>query len=220
MNSHNREISPRRLLNALAAPIILALGAAGWTGSAKAETCSPLRIESMVPVNERVIMEGSRPAAISFHLRATVKNTNRTEVYLGNNRTATSLIVYDTDNKRQLAENHTMGTHLPPGGSQRLISGKIVVKRKDNATPMTTTFKGTVANFQCEGKIDKFVSVSDFKYDLTPILRGAKAKRLSGRVRGPSEAVPPRRGNGAPAPRARTSSLAPSSRTVSARRGG
>ena len=220
MNSQNREISPRRLLNALAAPIILALGAAGWTGAAQAETCSPLRIESMVPINERVIMEGSRPAAISFHLRAIVKNTNRTTPYVGNDKTTASLIAHDTDNKTQLAESHKLQIHLRPDGYQHLVSGRIVVKRKDNRTPMTAKFRGAVANVQCEGIITNLVSVSDFEYDLTPILRGAKAKRLSGRIRGPSEAVPPRRGNGAPTPRARTSSPAPRIRTVSARRGG
>lgn len=204
MKTHSRKYASARIFVSLTAPLAMLLGGFAGAGTAQAESCSPLQIASLIPVNARVIRENNRPTAISFHLAATVKNTNRKAVYVGNNETVASFTAHDTDRKRQLSESHKMGTHIAPGGNQRIISGQVVVKRKDNRTPITTQLHGSVANFHCKGIIDAFVSISEFKYDLTPILSGGKAKRLSGRIRGASETTPPRRGNGAPAPRRRT----------------
>lgn len=213
MHTQSRENSARRPiagLAALAAPAAMLLGSLAWTTSAQAGNCSPLQVSNLRPISERVIMEGNRPAAVSFRVSATVKNTNPREVYLGNKDTQVSVMASDRDRKRLLAENHIMRTHIAPGGSQRIISDLIILRRKDNRTPLTANLQGVTVNFHCKNQEQvKLVSRSDFKYDLTPALTGGKARRLSGRIRGGSEGTRPPRGRGAPTPRNRTSSVAP-----------
>lgn len=192
----------------LATPVAILLGSLAWAGVAQAETCSPLQVSNLRPISERVIMEGNRPAAVSFRVDALVKNTNPREVYLGNQDTQVSVMATDGDRKRLIAENHIMRTHIAPGGTQRIVSDVIILRRKDNRTPLTANLQGVAVNFHCKRLAQvKLVSQSDFQYDLTPALTGGKARRLSGRIRGSSETPPPPRGHGAPAPRTRTSSV-------------
>lgn len=211
MSIQGHNSTSRPLLGALTAPALF-LASLGLAGTAQAETCSPLQVASLIPVNASIMQERGKAVGVAFQLAATVKNTNRKNVYVGNQETFFTVIAEDDTRKRQPGGDHYMRTHIAPGGSQRVLSDRIVMRKQDSHHGLSGKFEAYVFNFHCQDR-KKRGSQSKFTYDLTPMLEGKRARRLSGRITGASENTPPPRGRGTPTPRGRTSSVAPRARS-------
>jgi len=169
------------------------------SGTANADTCARLQVSGVEFIDHRVIQEGNAKVGVAAVVKANVKNTDRKQVYVGNNQTQVSIWYTDENNRRVPAGNFYMKTHIAPGGSQKVTSERMVLRRKPREGLTRTIGAGTF-NMHCGATGNNYVD-SQFVYDLTPVLTGGKPKRLSGRIKGASSSNPPPKGSGAPAPR-------------------
>lgn len=168
------------------------------------EQCSPLQVSSLRPIEVAPIFEGgSNRVGVAFKIAATVRNTNRKRVYSAHPKTFFNMFASDSTGKAHGSNQFNLDTHIAPGGSQAFTGVQRVALRRpdDRAAPFVATLQAYVFNKHCKDP-KKQLSQSTFVYDLMPVLlaRG-EVKRLSGRIKGGSEATRPRPGTGAPAPR-------------------
>ena len=199
---HNHANRSRKLFAKVAFPGLLLLSTISLPTDSHAGICSPLQAVNLRPANVRVMQERGNPVGISFEIQGTIKNTNRTRAYRGSPKSHFAVIA------KHLRDVHDGGnqklTRPIAGGQGQSFSGKRIILRKpSNHQSLISEFKAYVFNFHCVDN-NKRYSETSYKYDLTPLLTGGQARRISARIKGASEAtVPPRNPNSRGAPPAR-----------------
>ncbi len=209
MKSSVLKMASQCFMNAAALAAFVIPASIGLSGVAQAAECAPLQVSRFQIVSPKKILQGNRPIGVEFYVRTTIKNTNANLHVSFNQNTMASLSAhkfYTKPGERSSVSlgTHKFSTHLQPGYSRAFISEKVTVMRDPkNLTELFVATTGHVYNAQCPP--NKRVSVSNFKFDLMPVLVGGKARRVAARIRGYSESSRPRprpqSGSGVPRPR-------------------
>ncbi len=169
------------------------------------EQCSPLQVSNMRLTGVRRIIEGENPVGVTFHIIATVRNTNREKLYRAHEDTFFNMFARDNTGQAHGSQAFNLDVHMPPGGTRTFATDRSILLRRpqDRTKPFHAQLEAHLFNRQCQTQSKQY-STSTFVYDLMPVyLDQGEAKRLSARITGGSEAKRPRAGRGAPAPRRR-----------------
>lgn len=200
----------RRIATLLTTAAMPALFASAVTISSPtyAAGCAPLSIVNMKLADARPILENGYSRGVSFRILATVKNTNPTQGYQAHRDTSASFQVINSGNVVYQARQHNtvpMNRALRGNGTRVVSTGRIEAYKKSAQNNLRVTLQGVLHNGQCKDTYRAFIGVSNFGYDLMPVIQGRAAKRLSARITGPNESARPRprpaTGSGAPRPR-------------------
>jgi hypothetical protein len=192
----------RMLFNKVIHSGLLLAGVFALPTASLAEMCSPLQATNLHPTNVRIMQERGNPVGVSLEIAGTIKNTNRTRAYSGDPNS--HFLVVAHHNRDSLnGGDHKLTSPIAGGRGRSFNSNRIVLRKLPNQYNLVADFKAYVWNRHCIDR-NKASSQTTYKYDLTPLLTGGQARRISARIKGASEAsVPPRNTNrtGAPPPR-------------------